>query len=118
MRIVYHQELRPRVVKVSHEFGLAGAPTSSELQPQCREQLVAQRLLIFIVFRSRHGQNHRGACRLDHLSNAHGLARTRISNDDMPAPLVQGRTQHRLETALKGRFAVMWTLETPESMCP
>jgi hypothetical protein len=26
--------------------------------------------------------------------------------------------QHRLKTDFKGRFVVMWTLETLESMCP
>ena len=85
-------------------LGLRVRQCPGSFSPQRREQLVAQSLLIFIVFRSHDRQNRRGASRFDQVANAHGLARTRISDDHMPAPLVPGRTQHRLETAFKGRF--------------
>src|SRR5258708_7920981 len=85
-----------------HQFGLAGTPMSSELQPQGVKQLVAQSLLVFNVFRTRNCQDHRGASRSDQIPNAHCLARTRVSDNHMPAPAVQRRTQHRLETECKG----------------
>src|SRR5260370_9096244 len=97
MRIVYHQELRPRVVKVSHEFGLAGAPMSSELQPQCREQLVAQSLLIFNVFRSRNRKHRRRTHPLGHFADAPRFPPPWIGAAHMPAPFVPGLTEHRLK---------------------
>src|SRR5260221_10165420 len=104
MRIVYHQELRPRVVKVSHEFGLAGAPMSSELQPQCREQLVAQSLLIFNVFRSRNRKHRRRTHPLGHVADAHRFPAPWIGDDHMPAPFVPGITEHRLKPLSKRGF--------------
>src|SRR5258708_12099005 len=104
MRIVYHQELRPRVVKVYHEFGLAGAPMSSELQPQCREQLVAQSLLIFNVFRSRNRKHRRRTHPLGHVADAHRFPAPWIGDDHMPAPFVPGITEHRLKPLSKRGF--------------
>src|SRR5258707_5669183 len=104
MRIVYHQELRPRVVKVSHEFGLAGAPMSSELQPQCREQLVAQSLLIFNVSRSRNRKHRRRTHPLGHVADAHRFPAPWIGDDHMPAPFVPGITEHRLKPLSKRGF--------------
>ena len=72
--------------------------------PSAANSWSPRRLLIVIVFRGRHCQDRRRACRLDHIANAHRLARTRISDNHMPGPLVPGRTQHRLEPALKGRL--------------
>src|SRR5947199_457358 len=60
--------------------------------------MVAQSLLLFIVFRSRDRENRTGASRFDHVANAHGLACARISDDHMPGTLVPGGTQHRLKT--------------------
>src|SRR5262249_14418480 len=100
MRIIHNQALGPILVQVPHEARLAVTPTASQRQAESAEQLVAQRKLLFIVFRSHNRQDRRGASSADHVANAHGLARTRISDNDMPGTLVPGRTQHGLEAAL------------------
>ena len=104
LSIIHNQALDPKLDHRPHEFGLAVAPPSSQRQPQCREQLVAQSQFLFIVFRSRDRQDRWGASRSDQVSNAYRLASTRISDDHMPALLLPGGTQHRLEPALKGRL--------------
>ena len=96
---------------------LSGAPMSSQRQSESREELVAQSLLLFIVFRSRDRQDRRGARRSDHVANTHCLARTRIGDDYMPASLEPCLTQQTLKPALKGGLAVMWTLVTLLSIC-
>src|SRR5258708_4362951 len=115
MRIVYHQELRPTVVKGSHEFGLAGAPMSSELQPQCLEQLVAPSLLIFNVFRSRDRKHRRRTHPLGHVADAHRFPAPWIGDDHMPAPFVPGITEHRLKPLSKRGFNKKFLSE--EWMC-
>ena len=102
--LVDNQALRPILVEVPHEFGLAVAPPSAQGQPECREQLIAQRHLIVIIFRRRDRQDRFGARRFEQVAYAHRLASTRIGDDYMPAPLVPGRTQHRLKPFFKGGF--------------
>ncbi len=65
MGIIHNQTLRAALMQVSHEFGFAGVPSTYSLQPERTEELVAQGLLVFIVFRSRDGKNHGGTCCFD-----------------------------------------------------
>jgi hypothetical protein len=80
VRVVHNEELRPILVKVPHEFGLASAPMPPQRQAKCRKELVAQRLLIFDVFRSHHRKDRAGASRFEQVANAHCFACARISN--------------------------------------
>ena len=73
----------------------------SQRHPECRKELVAQRLLIVIVFRSHHREDRTGASHFEQVANAHRFACARISNDHMPGTIVPGGTQHRLETFFK-----------------
>ena len=50
MGIIHHEALGPRLVQVSHEFGLASAPTPSDRHAERCKKLVAQCLLLVIVF--------------------------------------------------------------------
>src|SRR5262249_35817923 len=102
--LIHNQARDAKLHHRPHEFGLALAPAPAQRQPQDREQLIAQRLLAFIVFRRGDCQDRRGASRADHVTNAHRLPAPRLSHNHMPGTLVPGRTQHGLKTAFKGRL--------------
>src|SRR6266576_2066715 len=102
MRIIHHQALGPRLVQVSHEFGLASAPMPSDRHAERCKKLVAQCLFIVIVFGSHHCENGSSASSLLQVADARRFASTRIGDNDMPGTVVPGRTQHGLEPASKG----------------
>ena len=97
MGIIHHQALGPRLVQVSHQFGLAGAPIPSDWDAKRRQKLVAQCLLIVIVFGCHHRENGSSTGSLLHVADARRLASTRIGDNDMEGPVVPGGAQHGLE---------------------
>jgi hypothetical protein len=72
MCIIHNQKFSPILVQVSHEFGLAGTPMPSEREAKRRKKLVAQRLLIVIVFGSYHRENGSSASPFEQVADAHG----------------------------------------------
>src|SRR6266571_8881102 len=102
--IIDNQTLGAVLVQVSHEFGLTGAPMPSDREAKRRKKLVAQCLLIVIVFGSHYRENGSSASRFEQVANAHGFARARISHDHMPGTIVPGGMQHLLKTFREGRF--------------
>src|SRR6266699_4238377 len=102
MRIIHHEALGPRLVQVSHEFGLTCAPMSSDRHAERCKKLVAQGLLIVIVFGSHHRENGSSARPFLQVANARRLASTRIGNNDMEGPVVPSGTQRGLEPSSKG----------------
>src|SRR5260221_7438156 len=102
MGIIHHQALGPRLVQMSHELRLASAPMSSDRHAERCKKLVAQCLLIVIVFGSHHRENGSSASSFLQVADARRFASTRIGNNDMPGTDVPGGTQHGLEPASKG----------------
>jgi hypothetical protein len=76
---------------------LAGAPMPSDWDAKRRQKLVAQCLLIIIVFGCHHRENGSSTGSLLHVADARRLASTRIGDNDMEGPVVPGGAQHGLE---------------------
>jgi len=76
----------------------------SDRDAKCRQKLVAQCLLILIVFGSHHRKNGSSASPFLEIANARRLASTRIGDNDMPGTFVPGGMQHGLEPSSEGRL--------------
>src|SRR5437868_3755475 len=100
--IIHDQALGPRLLQLSHQFGLACAPMPSDRDAKRRQKLVAQCLLVVIVFGSHHRENGSSTRSLLHVANARRLASTWIGDNDMPGTVVPGGTQRGLESSSKG----------------
>jgi hypothetical protein len=83
---------------------LAGAPMPSDRQAKRRQKLVAQCLLIVIVFGSHHRENGSSASPFLQVADTHGFASARISHDQMPGTIVPGVLQHLLKPFREGGF--------------
>jgi hypothetical protein len=104
VRIIHNQAFRAVLVQVSHELGLACAPMPSDRQAKRRKELVAQGLLIVIVFGRHHRENGSSASPFLQVADTHGFASARISHDQMPGTIVPGVIQHLLEPFREGGF--------------
>src|SRR5437588_6833974 len=83
---------------------LAGTPMPSDRQAKRRKELVAQGLLIVIVFGRHHRENGSSASPFLQVTDTHGEALARISHDQMEGPIVPGVLQHLLKTFREGGF--------------
>src|SRR5258708_39600539 len=66
--------------------------------------MVAQRLVIVVVFGSHHRETGSSASPLLPVAHTHGFARARISHEQMPGTIVPGVLQHLLEPFREGGF--------------
>src|SRR5713226_1865658 len=76
----------------------------SDREAKRRQKLVAQCLLIVIVFRSHHRENGSSASPFLQVADTHGFASARISHEQMPGTIVPGVLQHLLEPFREGGF--------------
>src|SRR5579864_1588887 len=107
MGIIKDQALDSILDQQPHETALAISPMAFEGQPQSPVQIIAQCLLVFIVFGASHRQNRvpsaseragrRTRC-VDEINDRRRLPTAWISDDDMPGTILPGGTQQRLKT--------------------